>query len=286
MIIDFRIRPPYESNLSLGIFGSCWAPPADPAEELFTTAGRTPIPSADQHSVPLLLQELEEAGVEASVLMGRVSEVGTSHASTTNEDALRLSREHPGKFFPFVALEPRSPHVMEELELRRDQGFVGACIDPSFSNPPLYADDPVIDPIYQYCQVHGMIMSIMQSGLYVKDLTYTHPIHVQHVAQKFPRLKIVVPHACWPYLQLMTGVAMMHPNIWLIPDCYAYIPGMIGVNDFVNTANTLLRHRVLFASSYPVRGITQSIMLWKNLPFTAEALLLTMHDNAARLLGL
>lgn len=286
MIIDFRVRPPYAGNLSLGIFGSCWNAPEDPTEEMFTTAGRRPIPSAEQRSVPLLLEELREADVKAAVLMGRVSEIGTSHTSTTNDDALMLSREHPGAFFPFAAVEPRDPHVMEELELRRSQGFTGVCIDPSFSTPPLYADDPVIDRVYQYCQDYGMIVSIMQSGLYVKDLTYTHPIHVQHVAQTFPRLKIVVPHACWPYLELMTGVAMMHTNIWLIPDCYVYLPGMFGAENFVHTVNTFLRHRVLFASSYPVRGIAQSIELWKALPFTTEALQLTMYDNAARLLNL
>lgn len=84
----------------------------------------------------------------------------------------------------------------------------------------------------------------------------------------------------------MTGVAMMHTNIWLIPDCYVYLPGMFGAENFVHTVNTFLRHRVLFASSYPVRGIAQSIELWKALPFTTEALQLTMYDNAARLLNL
>lgn len=286
MLIDFRVRPPYASNLKLAVFANKKNIPVDPSEQLFTTIDRDPIPSADQQSVDLFVQELKQEDTRAAVIMGRVSEVGSSHnQSQTNDEAAELCARYPGFFHAFAAVEPRNPHALEEIErTTQTLGFKGVCIDPSFSTPPLYADAEEIDPIYRYCEDHHLPVSIMQSGLYVKDLTYTDPIHVQHVAQKYPRLKIIVPHACWPFIKLLSGVAMMHKNIYLLPDCYAYLKGMFDIQDFVHTVNHFLKYRVLYASSYPLRSAAQAHSLWTDLPFTDEALRLTLYENAARLL--
>lgn len=288
MLIDFRVRPPFGSNLKLAVFANKKNAPTDPVTQLFTTIDRDPIPSADQQSVELFVQELRQESTQAAVIMGRVSEVGTSHDSvSTNDEAAELCRRYPGFFHAFAAVEPRNPHVLEEIEhATQDLGFKGVCIDPSFSTPPLYADAEEIDAIYSYCETHNLMVSVMQSGLYVKDLTYTDPLHVQHVAQKYPRLRIIVPHACWPFMKTLIGVAMMHPNIYLLPDCYAYLKGMFDINDLVNAVNHFLKYRVLYASSYPLRSAAQAHRLWTDLPFTDEALRLTLHDNAARLLEL
>ena len=40
MIIDFRVRPPFKSNLNLAIFGHAWDKPERPEEEMFSTMGR------------------------------------------------------------------------------------------------------------------------------------------------------------------------------------------------------------------------------------------------------
>lgn len=288
MLIDFRVRPPYASNLKLAVFANKKNIPTAPDEQLFTTIDRNPIPSADQQSVEVFMDELKKEDTRKAVIMGRVSEVGSSHnQSQTNDEAAELMRRHPDMFLAFAAVEPRNPKALEEIErTTQSLGFKGVCIDPSFSTPPLYADAEEIDPIYRYCEEHHLPVSIMQSGLYVKDLTYTDPIHVQHAAQKYPKLKIIVPHACWPFIKTLAAVAMMHKNVYLLPDCYAYLKGMFDISDFVNTVNHFLKYRVLYASSYPLRSVAQARALWMDLPFTDEALRLTLYENAARLLEL
>ena len=72
--------------------------------------------------------------------------------------------------------------------------------------------------------------------------------------------------------------------VYLLPDCYAYLKGMFDISDFVNTVNHFLKYRVLYASSYPLRSVAQARALWMDLPFTDEALRLTLYENAARLL--
>jgi len=288
MLIDFRVRPPYASNLKLAVFANKKNIPSSPEEQLFTTLNRDPIPSAEHQSMDLFIEELERENTKAAVIMGRVSEIGSSHnQSQTNDETATLLRRYPNLFHAFAAVEPRNPKALEEIErTTQSLGFKGVCLDPSFSTPPLYADAEEIDPIYRYCEDHNLPVSIMQSGLYVKDLTYTDPIHIQHVAQKYPKLKIIVPHACWPFIKTLAGVAMMHKNIYLLPDCYAYLKGMFDVNDFVNTVNHFLKYRVLYASSYPLRSVSQARSLWMDLPFSDEALRLTLYENGARLLNL
>lgn len=287
MIIDFRVRPPFKSNLNLAIFGHAWDKPERPEDEMFATMGRDPIPSADQRSVPMLMEEMEEAGVVKAVLMGRISESGISHGGSVNADSYELTQMYPDIFQSFVAVEPRDKHSIEIIEeYVGKKGFKGVCLDPSFSTPPLHSDDSEIDTLYQYCEAHGLLISIMQSGIYVPDMSYADPLRIERVAKKFPKLTIIVPHACWPFIETLMGVAMVYKNIYLLPDCYAYMPGMCGVPNIVNAGNHILKYRMLYASSYPVRGIKQSRDLWMNLGFTDEALRLNMYENAARLLQL
>lgn len=286
-IIDFRVRPPFKSNLNLAIFGHAWDKPARPEDELFTTMGREDIPSADQRSMELLLDELKEAGVVKAVLMGRTSESGLSHGSQVNVDSWELTQLYPDVFLSFAAIEPRDPHALETIEeYVGRKNFKGVCMDPSFSTPPLHSDDTDIDPVYKYCEDHGIIVSIMQSGIFVPDMSYTDPLRIERVASRFPKLRIIVPHACWPFIEGLIGVAMVQKNIYLLPDCYAYLPGMNSVNDIVNAGNHMLKYRILYASSYPVRSVMQSRNLWLGLGFTDEALRLNMYENAARLLEL
>lgn len=166
MIIDFRVRPPFKSNLNLAIFGHAWDRPERPEDEMFGTMGREDIPSADQHSVPLLMKEMEEVGIARAVLMGRVSESGISHGGSVNADSLELTEMYPDIFQAFAAVEPRDPHALETIEeYVGKKGFKGVCIDPSFSTPPLHSDDDAIDHVYKYCEDHGIIVSIMQSEI-------------------------------------------------------------------------------------------------------------------------
>ena len=75
------------------------------------------------------------------------------------------------------------------------------------------------------------------------------------------------------------------PNVYLMPDCYIYIDGFALSDEYIKAANTYLKYRILYASSYPVRSLSQCLRGWKSRGFTDEALQNTLYDNAARLLG-
>ena len=48
-------------------------------------------------------------------------------------------------------------------------------------------------------------------------------------------------------------------NLWVLPDFFQFIPGFAGAQDWVDAANHYLGDRILYASSYPVRPLKQSL---------------------------
>ena len=79
---------------------------------------------------------------------------------------------------------------------------------------------------------------------------------------------------------------MFTPNLYLAPDCYFYVDDMPMADEMLKAANTFLKYQILFASSYPVRGLTQSVADWKRRGWHDDSLELSLYGNAARLLRL
>ena len=286
MIIDFRIRPPFESNTAQQTF-RCLSPDATPEQKRILFAkDRDAVPSWDQSSPRLMVQEMDEAGVDLGVLMGRCSENGLL-PTNPNAEIDALIKAYPSRFVGFAAVEPRALNVREQVNYWIDErGFKGICIDPGWSAPPLYADDEVIMPLYAHCEKKGVIISITQSGFMGPDMSYAEPVRIQRIAKRFPALPIVLPHACWPNFHQAIFVAIGCPNVYLIPDVYFYARGMYMLDDMVTAGNHLIRENLLFASSYPLKGFQQCLDAWRARAFTDEALALSLGGNAERLLQL
>jgi predicted TIM-barrel fold metal-dependent hydrolase len=85
----------------------------------------------------------------------------------------------------------------------------------------------------------------------------------------------------------MCAVAFQCPNIYLVPDFYMHIPNMAGADEFLKAANFFLSYRLLYASSYPVRPLGQSVRQFSDLAFSDDAIRRRcLGENAGRLLGL
>jgi len=284
MIIDFRIRPPYKSFLNCGIFQP-WGKTDDPTKMPGLGIGRGNIPSVDNGSWELFLKEMEEAGIDRGVIMGRQA---AGYGCVSNDDIEEIVRDYPDKFIPFAGIDPSDP-VKAVYEIERtvkSMGFKGISMEPGWCNPPLYADDKTLDPIYEKCQELGAICSITSSIMVGPDMSYSHPINIQRVALRYPDLKIVIPHACWPHVQEVLGMALQCMNVYLVPDFYGYIPNTPMANEYVKAANYYLKYRMMFASSYPVRDLKQSVEQFKNLAFDSDVLENCLFNNAVRVLGL
>lgn len=283
MVIDFRVRPPFKSFLGLKLFRPRSAHP-DPVTMSGLLLGIEPCESFSQQSMDLFLAEMDEAGIDMSVIMGR--HAPASFGVTSNEDVAELVRMHPSRFVGFGgAGGPDIDAVIATVDTIRDLGLRGVAMDNG--NWGCYDDDEKLFPVYRRVEEHGLILSLTSSIFIGSDMSYCMPIHIQRVAKAFPGLKIVVPHGGWPWTTEMCAVAFQCPNVYLAPDFYMYLPCIPGAEQFLRAANSYLSHRLLYSSSYPIRPLGQSLRQFKGLDFSDERILgQCLGANAKRLLGL
>lgn len=284
MIIDFRVRPPFKSFAK----GSIYAPKnthSEPAVQHPLHMDLDECRSFAETSMSAFMDEMDEAGITRAVVMGRQSAPAYGHVP--NEEVAELVDLYPGRFYGFGGVKGCDlDGAMKEIDLIQSYGFKGIALDNGWYEEPWYDDDERLFPIYQRCSDEGLIVSLTSSIYVGPDLTYCHPVHIQRVAKRFPDLKIVVPHAAWPYTTLMCAVAFQCRNVHLIPDLYMNIPNMPGAQDYIRALDYYLGHRLLYASSYPVRPLGQSLRDFLSLPVTNEpARQRCLAENALRLLG-
>ena len=85
----------------------------------------------------------------------------------------------------------------------------------------------------------------------------------------------------------MCAVAFQCTNVYLVPDFYMHVPNMPGAEQYLRSANSFLSHRLLYASSYPVRPLRQSVRQFRELEFASDEIReRCLGANALRLLGL
>ena len=286
MVIDFRIRPPYKGFMNLGIVRNWQSVPDDPRKMRPTGFERLPVPSMEHASVDMLVDEMKAAGITKGVLHGRHTG-NARYGDVSNAEVNELLLRYPGLFVALAGISPNAPDALEEIEhCVRDWGFKGVALDPGWCSPAMYATDPKIEPILDLCQQLGVFVSITMSAYGGPDLSYCDPTPLVPMLRKFPKVNVVIPHGCWPKVQEAVGAALLCPNLYLAPDCYFFLRNMPMRHEYANAANSFLKYRFLFSTSYPIRGFAQAIEDWKNAGLEPESLQRSLYDNAAELLGI
>jgi predicted TIM-barrel fold metal-dependent hydrolase len=285
MILDARVRPPYKS-LQQVLASAPGARKAVKRSPLISGYDRPP--SMVQKSLELFIEEMDDAGVNKGVLVGRQA----GHRMVLNDDIAELRDMYPDKFPVALAGINGSDVTAAVQEIERtitDRGFNGIAIDPGWWVPPLYVDDQQIYPIYAKCAELGGVLYLTCSLMQGPDISYAEPFRIQRVANDFPTLKIVVVHGAFPFTNEMLGVMIANAalgNLWVLPDFFQFIPGFAGAQDWVDAANHYLGDRLLYASSYPVRPLKQSLEEFRRFSYEPEVLERLLWKNAAELFGI
>lgn len=121
------------------------------------------------------------------------------------------------------------------------------------------------------------------------DISFAEPARIQRVANDFPAMQIVIVHGAFPFVNEMLGVMIANAplgNLWVMPDFFQFIPGFPGAQDWVAAANNYIGDRMLYASSYPVRPLKQSLEEFGRFDYKPEAIENIMSKNAASLFGM
>ena len=113
-------------------------------------------------------------------------------------------------------------------------------------------------------------------------LKYSNPLELDDVAADFPALQIILAHPSFPWQDEALAVATHKPNVYIDLSGWSpkYFPPQL-----VRYANTLLKHKVLFGSDYPVITPDRWLADFEALDIKPEVRPLILKENAARLLG-
>lgn len=274
-VFDARALPPAEAFAGT----STWTHPAQLARNI-VARGWTSTPSIQSGSMELFEAERVAAGVEVTGLPARIANSAWGGAS--NEAVRAMVDEEPLSRIWYAAVgKDASP---DEIASLARLGARAVVVEPFLFSAPLQVDDPDVDPIYDAAQALELPVLVMIGGEYGNDISWCDPVRIERVAQRFPRLDIVIVHSGWPSIQATLAVAYRCPRVWLLPD--VYFPGLPGQDDLVLALRTFLRDRVIYGSGYPYCPHSAQLEAIHALELPDDVESAFLFDNAARLLGL
>lgn len=278
-IIDFRLRPPLKSFLSMMMYSNI-----ERSARMAAGLGMELAPSTRKNSIELLLKEMDAAGIVKGVVPGRISPV---LGSVEDSEIVEIVREYPDRFIGLAGINPLlgRRNAVAAIDAAMKNGLKGIVLEPGLLSLPMYLDDRRLYPIYAHCEDKNIPVLFMAGGNAGPDCSYSQPVHIDRVAADFPELKIISGHGNWPWVSEILHVCYRRQNVYLSPDMYLY-NNMPGAMDYVNAANGFLADRFLFASAYPLLPVTEVVRKFLAFKIKDEVLDRIMYKNAAYVLGL
>ncbi|MBI2355047.1 MAG: amidohydrolase [Deltaproteobacteria bacterium] len=232
---------------------------------------------------PGAFEELLTAeGVDYACILAELSHITTGIC--TNEQVRDFCRNRP-RLIPFCDM---NPHLFTSLgdELRRkveDEGFRGVKLYPTYQH--YYLNDPRIYPLYQAAQDLGIPVLIHTGSSVFKGarLKYGDPLHLDDVANDFPRLNLVMAHSGRGFwYDRAFFLSKLHANVYMeisgLPPAklMTYFPELARNTD-----------KVIFGSDWPgMPAIRENMDAVGRLPISADGVEKILGGNAARLLQL
>src|SRR3546814_7821933 len=114
-------------------------------------------------------------------------------------------------------------------------------------------------------------------------LRHSNPMLLDDVAVDFPDLKIIITHPSFPWQDEALAVANHKPLVYI--DLSGSSPKSFPPQ-LVHYANSLLQHKVLFGSHFPIIKPDRWLADFDKLEIKETRRPKILKDNAARLLGL
>jgi uncharacterized protein len=228
----------------------------------------------------------------AAVVFG-VDHVGGSQEGTpSNEEVAELAAEYSDVLIPFASIDPARGREGVDMARRLlgEYGMRGVKFHPNIQG--FFPDDRAAYPLYEVIAEHSAIALFHsgQTGIGAGTrggggirLKYSNPMAVDDLAVDFPDMSIILAHPSFPWQDEALSVALHKPNVYIDLSGWSpkYFPPQL-----VQYANTLLKHKVLFGSDYPVITPDRWMADAAAIEIRDHVRPLIYKENAARLLGL
>jgi hypothetical protein len=238
-----------------------------------------------------VLKEFSDAGVEAClVALDLETTIGTKPVG--NDYIHAMWKRHSERIIQcWGALEPEKKDVMDEAgKAMKKLGFLGFHFHPIMQH--FAVNDRKHYPLFELLDELGAAVMIdvgttgMGAGMpggHGAKIRHAHPSSIDELAADFPKLKIVMAHPGWPWVEETTAVALHKGNVYWEMSGWApkYFPGNLKTD-----IRGRLQDKIMFGSDYPSMSYERVLGEWKELGYKDEVMEKIFHKNAERVLGL
>ncbi|MFC4948183.1 4-hydroxyphenyl-beta-ketoacyl-CoA hydrolase [Pseudonocardia sp. GCM10023141] len=228
----------------------------------------------------------------AAVVFTVDATTATGHPALSSEEIADAAAAHPDVLIPFGSVDPHggAAAVARARRLVTEHGVRGFKFHPSLQ--AFAPNDPAFYPLYAEITELGVpalfhtgqtgIGAGLPGGRGIK-LRYSDPMLLDDVAADFPELTVVLAHPSVPWQDQAISIATHKANVYIDLSGWSpkYFPPQL-----VRAANSMLRHKVLFGSDYPVITPDRWRADFARLDIKDEVRPLILKENAARMLGL
>jgi uncharacterized protein len=222
--------------------------------------------------------------VDATTALGR--------PALSSEEIAEQAAEHADVLIPFGSVDPLSgaDAVRRARRLVEQYGVLGFKFHPSLQ--AFEPNDPAYRPLWSELESLGVVALFhtgqtgigagLPGGRGIK-LRYSDPMLLDDVAADFPGLTMVMAHPSVPWVDEAISIATHKSNVFIDLSGWSpkYFPPQL-----VRQANSLLKHKVLFGSDYPVLAPDRWLADFAALDIKDEVRPLILKENALRVLGL
>jgi predicted TIM-barrel fold metal-dependent hydrolase len=221
-----------------------------------------------------------------------VDERLTGRTPIPNDEVAAFAAENSDIMFAFASVDPmRGKAAVEEAKrLIAAGGIRGFKLHPPVQQ--FHPNDKLAYPFYEVINEaklpvifhtgHSGIGTGQHGGGGVR-LKYGNPMDIDDVAVDFPDMPIIMAHPSFPWQDEAISVCLHKPQVYI--DLSGWSPKYFPAN-LVQYANTLLKHKVLFGSDYPLIAPDRWLADFQKLSIREEVRPLILKENAMRLFGL
>jgi uncharacterized protein len=221
-----------------------------------------------------------------------VDERLTGRKQVPNDEVAAVAAENRDVMIAFASVDPMrgAEAVREARRLIASGGFRGFKLHPPIQC--FHANDRAVYPFYEvlaearmpviFHTGHSGIGSGMPGGGGVR-LKYGKPMDIDDVAVDFPDMPIIMAHPSFPWQDEAISICLHKPQVYI--DLSGWSPKYFAPN-LVQYANTLLKHKMLFGSDFPLITPDRWLADFEKVEFREDVRPLILKENAIRLLGL
>ena len=209
-----------------------------------------------------------------------------------NEEIADAANANSDMMMAFASIDPHKGMmgVREAKNLIENYGVKGFKFHPTVQG--FHPNDRMAYKLYQVINDAGLpaifhtghsgIGTGMKGGGGLK-LEFSNPMYLDALAVDFPDMTIIAAHPSWPWQDEALSVCLHKPNVYI--DLSGWSPKYFP-KQLVQYANTMLKHKVLFGTDFPLLTPDRWLKDFEEAGFRDEVKPLILKENAVKMLGL